>query len=216
MDRIAIAVLVSTIGMAAILLYYVHWHLPRQFERKMRNSVKAFSKAIELRFPHQVGKTDKVVEYSLAMGRRFGMAGMRLTDLEMAVRLRDIGLCAIPYSFNNIPSTEWTEDQHKTFFEHPHISAAMLELVPSLKHLAPTVRDHHALYSERGENTALEASILKVATEYVWLEIETGKSGALATLRSLKGKDYSPEVVDAFLGVLNSSGAGQLLPEVAV
>ena len=140
--------------------------------------------------------------------------------LEMAAMLRDIGLCAIPYNMmNSRPEMEWTEAERMTYDRHSEVSGAMLEMVPSLKALAPTVRFHHADYKSdqvadlmpQGDQIPIEARVLKVVSEYVWLARTRGDLLAKETLRDGSGSAYDPRVVDAMLDVLTSARGRQAL-----
>ena len=90
----------------------------------------------------------------------------------------------------------------------------MLELVPSLRHLAPIVRHHHTDYrgSSRspfpsGEDIPKAARILRVVTEFAWLDRHQGRLLAVEQLRVGSGTEYDPEVVDVLLDVIRSTRA---------
>lgn len=191
--------------------------LPRQFEERLANSVQAFSTAVELRFPVHAGHSDQIAELAAAMGREMGLSKKAIRDLKMAVRLRDLGLCEVPYNLvNGKHHSEWTQAEADTYFRHAEISGAMLDLVPSLRHLANTVRYHHLSYQGGSsprmpskEAIPTSARILKVATEYVWLLREYGEERARETLKSMRGTEFCPRAHDALFRVLPSwSGAG--------
>lgn len=206
-DIVTLGVLTAAFLATGWLVVYVRVLIPRQFEDRFRSSIQAFSTAVELRFPSHSGSTHRVVALSLAVGKRLGLNGRRLSDLEMAARLRDIGLCAIPYDLvNGRQMVSWSEAEIATYEQHPEVSGAMLELVPSLRRLAPIVRHHHADYAATLPllNVPLESQILKVVTEYVWAERDTGALLAREGIRHGRGEAYAPEVVDAFLTVLTS------------
>lgn len=215
MDVEAIVIL-SLAGLASVgLLEYVYVVLPARLEGRFRESLRAFSLAVELRCPSHHGTTELAVRRSRQVGKVLGMSRRRIVDLEMAAELRDIGLCALPYRLiNGKPVSQWSEAEHEAYERHPELSAAMLELVPSLRRLAHIVRTHHvpydgslgALYPTRDE-LSLESRILKVVTDYGWLEAEMGSVDAQRALVKLRGKDFDPQVVDAFLEVLTSEGA---------
>ncbi len=205
---ILIAMLVATVG----LLIYVRFVLPKQIESRFRDSLKGFSTAIELRFPSHQGLTSRVVPLSLALGRTIHLDGSSLRNLETAAQLRDIGLCAIPFSLiNNKPAHKWDDADHQTYWRHPEVAAAMLELIPSLRGVANMVRNHHASYDgshgpffSAGDNIPIESRILCIVTEYVWLERSVGHLLACDALKSGRGTRFDPFLVDQFFTVLTS------------
>jgi response regulator RpfG family c-di-GMP phosphodiesterase len=203
------------VGLAAVTLalgYYTRVELPLLEDERMRQSMRAFAKAIELRFPSHAGLSSRVAALSNHVGEEMGLDVWKLHELEMAAWLRDIGLCAISYQLvNKKPNYAWTDADKATYARHPEVSAAMLELAPALRRLAPIVRCHHANfdgssgpYFPHGRDLPIESRILKVISDYVWFERRQGQVLAREHLRDGAGKAYDPDVVGAFVGVLSS------------
>ncbi|MBC8065493.1 MAG: hypothetical protein H7Y17_11720 [Chlorobia bacterium] len=223
MNPTSVGVLVFS-GLTTIwLIYYVQFHLPRQLEQRFLESMKAFSKAIELRFPMNSGRSDELIRFARLIGKRFGYTRSELHILELATYLRDIGCCAIPYRpFNEKDRADWTPVESKVFAKHPEVSGAMLELVPSLRHVADSVRWHHARFdgenvvgSPTGTDLPLNARILKVASDFVWLAQEVGPGAATKAIENGVGTEYCPEVVQEFIQVLTSSRVKEPEPSLA-
>jgi response regulator RpfG family c-di-GMP phosphodiesterase len=216
-DPITIAVLSTAVAATVWLLYYVQIYLPRQLDARFVESMKAFSTAVELRFPSHAGLTDGVVETSSLLAERFRLSGAARRDLLMAARLRDIGLCAIPYHLvNGRAESNWTDAERSTYDRHPEVSGAMLELVPSLRHLAPVVRAHQSGPDEHGSpEMTIEARILRVASEYTWIRRERGEAYAYQVILERRGSAFCPEVVDALSAVLTSSRVERAQPSLA-
>ncbi len=217
------AVLIAAAATTIWLVFYVQFYLPRRLEERFLESMKAFSKAIELRFPTNSGRTDEIIRTCTMIGKRFGYTRSEIHELELAVYLRDIGCCAIPYRpFNEKPRTEWTEAEFTVYNRHPEVSGAMLELVPSLRHVADSVRWHHARFDgadnigspTRGD-LPLNARILKVSSDYVWLTSEMGAGASLKAIVEGKGTEYCPEVVEELEHVLTSSRVKEPEPSIA-
>ncbi len=209
----AVGVLVFS-GVTTIwLIYYVKVYLPRQIEQRFLESMKAFSRAIELRFPIYSGKVDEVIDHAKMLGRRFGCTRTELHELELAAYLRDIGCCAIPYQpYNKKPSEDWSDAELKVYSKHPDVGGAMLELVPSLRHVAEVVRWHHARFDGKdsigapiGQDIPLNARILKVVIDYAWRSHEEGEGTAARLIQAGAGSEYCPEVVRELFQVLTSS-----------
>jgi response regulator RpfG family c-di-GMP phosphodiesterase len=208
-----VAIILGALGAATLgLVYYVRQYLPHKLDERMRESMRAFSTAVELRFPSHEGVSTRVVRLAQIVGWHMRLSRPRLRNLEMASWLRDIGLCAIPYRLvNEKPMWRWTQADYATYERHPEVSGAMLELVPSLQHLAAVVRYHHVAYDGSSgsaypsrDSLPIEARILKVVTEFVWLEKRQGQLLAKEALREGAGKAFDPLVVACFLEVLTS------------
>jgi response regulator RpfG family c-di-GMP phosphodiesterase len=224
MDLIAAVVLAGSIAATLWLFYYVKVFLPSQFEERMRESLRAFGMAVELRFPCHDGLSTRVIALSQAIGKRLHLSRAQLRDLEMAGRLRDIGLCALPYNLVNSKDVlDWTPAEMATYDRHSEVSGAMLELIPSLRHLADIVRYHHLRYAgpgemgvPRGEEIPVEARILKAVTEYVWDERFFGAAAAHRNLVKGRATVYCPQTVDMLLSVLTSVRVDEPRESVAV
>jgi response regulator RpfG family c-di-GMP phosphodiesterase len=218
-----ISVLVFAAATTLWLIYYVRFYLPNQLEQRFLESMKAFSKAIELRFPLNAGGSDEVIHFATLMGKQFGYSRTELHELSLAAHLRDIGCCAIPYRpFSEKSRSDWTASEARVFERHPEVSGAMLELVPSLRHVADMVRWHHARFdgsnvvgSPVGSDLPLSARILKVASDFVHLSHEIGSGAAAKVIESGKGTEYCPDVVEEFVQVLRSSRVKEPEPSLA-
>jgi response regulator RpfG family c-di-GMP phosphodiesterase len=195
------------------LVYYVRWYLPGQVDARFRESMKAFSLAVELRFPSHQGMTARVVRLSLAVGRKLMLTKNEMRRLEMAAHLRDIGLCSMAFRLGNSKSpTDWTEAEQATYNRHPEVGGAMLELIPSLRHLANIVRCHQADFDGAGDtffpakdDIPVESRVINVVSSYVWDERMMGALIAYDSLVRGSGQTFDPIVVDAFRSVLTST-----------
>jgi HD-GYP domain-containing protein (c-di-GMP phosphodiesterase class II) len=224
MDLESLVILSTATGATLGLVYYAGWYLPNKLKERARQSVKAFSSAVELRFPGHHGVSTRVVGLSRLIGRRLKLTRRQLRNLETAAYLRDIGLCTVPYRLvNEKLMTAWTEEEHELYWRHPEVSAAMLEQVPSLRHLSVIVRYHHVNFDgshgprfPSRENIPVESRILKVAEDFVWLERRQGSQRAKERLQEMAGTEYDPRIVTAVLGMLRSNRVAERREPVAV
>lgn len=216
-DPSTMAVLYTVMALCCLstgaITYYTLVVMPRHINRRIRQTVQAFGTAIELRFPSHRGITERVVTLSLLVGRKLGLSIDDLRRLEMAAQLRDIGLCAVPFELiNGKPGREWTQSEWSTYYRHVDVSGAMLELVPSLKHLATIVRYHHTPFTSThdqfcpsGTSLPIESRILHVVTSYVAWAREEGSLLACDRVKRGAGADFDPTVVKALMQVLTSN-----------
>lgn len=199
-----VAIIGSLVLLTALLFWHVQIEIPRRERRRLFQTLEAFSTAIQLRFPSHEGLSKSIAETALHIADEIQLSPRTRHRLEMAAWLRDIGLCSIPFGLvNRKPMMYWNEADHMTYNRYPEISAAMLELIPSLQELAPIVRTHLLPWDPHGEEVPLEARILKVAHDFAWAERREGP--LLARDRLLRGMDseYDPILVRAFLGTVD-------------
>lgn len=204
------------------LLYYSRTILPRELQERTSESVKAFGTAIELRFPSHQGLSNRVHSLSMAVAKKMHLGAEATRDLELAGRLRDIGLCSVPYRLvNGLTPSDWNVADKATYMGHADVGGAMLEAIPQLSRLAPAVRYHHARFDGAddpsvpcGQSLPMSARILKVTADYVWYERMQGALIAREILKAGRGTAYCPQAADALLTVLTSTRVEQREPSL--
>jgi len=220
-DLIGIIVL-STVGVATGCLWWYGKHLlPQKTFSRFDECLKTFSAAIEHRFPSMAGTTKRVVSLSHVVGRELGLTVEELRDLRMAARLRDVGLSAVPYRLNGAESEPWSHAEEAAHARHPEVSGAMLEIVPSLRHLARMVRCHHSPFDgstgpffPARDDIPVQARIIAVVDAYVWSDKNEGNVIARTRMEEGKGSLYDPRVVECLQRVIRSAGANRRSAEV--
>lgn len=198
--------------------------VPRRLNRRVRESLRAFSIASELRFPLQKGESDRIVFLVGEVGRRLQLPAQDIARLQMAVRLRGIGLCAVPYRLlNGRDPAAWTAAERAVFRRHTEVSGAMLELLPPLRHLADPVREsawptpwpqplasashHRAETAGTVSGDELGRRVLEICSQWVVWERFAGRLGAERVLAMGSGQPSTCAVFDALGAVLRSSRA---------
>jgi len=198
----AVVVLGAVLVCSGLMLWIALRILPRRQADQQLSLLKVFGSAVELRCPGREGLTDRVATLCIAIGKDMGLPKRDLRQLEHAARLRDIGLCAIPWKLiNERDSNDWTPAERATFAKHTEVSAAMLELVPTLRGLAPIIRQHHGALNQE---MPIASRIIAVAEAYVERTSQQGHLVARTYLGEEKGCTFDPSVVEACLRVLPS------------
>jgi hypothetical protein len=206
----------AVLGAVAVgLLYHRLIVLPQQAEAKMDDAVRAFGRAVELRFPNHAGLTEVVARLARRVGKALGLGPRRLHGLERSIRLRDIGLCAIPYRLVNRRAwEEWTMSEMATYECHAEVGGAILESIPALAEHAQTVRMHHAnfrLHRDEADlrSPGLEARIAKGCVEYVWYARHRGVDDSLDHVRRGAGTLFDPAVSHEIMRIAGGDLAGR-------
>lgn len=204
------AIWVAVVGaISAGLAHYLWFILPANGEAKLEGAVRAFGRAVELRFPNHAGLTEVVTKLSRRVGARIGLRPARLRKVEMTARLRDIGLCAIPYRLvNRRQWSDWTLSETATYDCHPEVGGAILETIPALSEYAEGVRAHHLPFAPDDQadrrSPVLEARIVKACAEYVWYSRHLGKDAALAHVHEGIGTLYDPMIAHELLRIVRA------------
>lgn len=216
-------VILGLVGViTAFLLHYAFVTQPRLIAQRRREGLRVFSTAIELRFPGHSGTTRRVLGLAEAVGAELGLSSTQKSNLNLACQLRDIGLCAVPWKLINFHSPmHWSDAEKATYERHAEVGAAMLELVPSLQHLAAIVRYHRANFDGSSgptfpskDDLPIEARILGTIDDYVSGERFQGQLLARQHLTDEAGRRYDPAVVAALLRVLPSMSAEARLEDL--
>lgn len=196
------------------LLLYAYVALPRDVRRRYVGSLQTFATAVELRAPRHRGQSDRVASIADQVGAELGMSAKDRQTLLKAVYLRDIGMCAIPFDVLNREPHQWSSEEADQYDRHAQVSAAMLEVLPSLRELARTVRCHHAHYNGRSgnlfperEDIPLAARIICATAAFAIRERSIGTLLALEEVRNEAGGQFDPRVVAALSTVLTSERA---------
>ncbi|MFZ5996420.1 MAG: HD domain-containing phosphohydrolase [Nitrospirota bacterium] len=175
------------------------------------NTMQALAETIEMRDPYTGGHTRRVMEYSLAIGRRIGLTRREMVRLRLAAILHDIGKIGVRDTILLNPG-RLTSEEFGGMRKHPEFGAAVLSRVKKLRGVIPGIKYHHERYDGsgypeglKGEAIPLLARIVAVADAFDAMTTNRpyrkGLSweNALAELQKHSGRQFDPAVVKAFL-----------------
>jgi response regulator RpfG family c-di-GMP phosphodiesterase len=179
-------------------------------EEAYRSTLKALTAALDKRDSETSGHSERVVNFSLRLGREMGLSQEQLTSLEFGSLLHDIGKIGVPDAILRKPAAldeaEWFEMR-----KHPTHGQQILSGVKFLEGAARVVAQHHERWDGtgypvglRGEQIDLNARIFSVADTYDAITSDRvyrrGRSygAAVAELEEWAGRQFDPEVVEAF------------------
>ncbi len=178
-----------------------------------RATLRALAGALEARDFETSGHSDRVVAYSLRLGRELGLSHKELIALEQGALLHDIGKIGVRDSIllkcGALTETEWTEMR-----EHISYGLRIIDGIDFLRGAAPVVGEHHEKFDGsgypaglRGEMIHLNARIFAVADAFdaITSDRPYRKSAPYAHARTEivanVSKHFDPAVVNAFLAV---------------
>lgn len=179
-------------------------------EEAYRSTLKALTAALETRDSETHGHSERVVTYSLRLGRECGLDSGHMKALEFGALLHDIGKIGVPDAILRKPA-KLTEEEWVKMREHPLHGQQILKGIEFLERASRVVAQHHEKWDGtgyplglRGEDIDICARIFSVADAFDAVTSDRvyrrGKSYAEAAqeLEDWKGRQFDPTVVEAF------------------
>ena len=179
-------------------------------EDSYRSTLKALTAALETRDSETHGHSERVVTYSLRLGREYGLNNEEMKALEFGSLLHDIGKIGVPDSILRKPA-KLTEEEWVLMREHPLHGQQILHGIEFLQGAARVVAQHHEKWDGTGYPFGLRAEeidvcarIFAVADAFDAITSDRvyrrGKSyeAAAKELDDWAGRQFDPKVVEAF------------------
>lgn len=195
------------------------------------NSIKALAYALEAKDRYTHGHSQRVTEIAVAIAEELGMPQDTIEKIRLAGLVHDIGKMGVRETILN-KRGKLSDEEFEEVKRHCEIGERILSPIVEDKEVLEMVRHHHERYDGRGYPNGLKgnqisggAGVLGVAETYAALLSEgtmalaaadaydamtsdrpyrraMSHEEACAELERGKGKQFAPEVVDAFLRVL--------------
>ncbi len=179
-------------------------------EGAYRSTLKALTAALETRDSETHGHSERVVSYSLRLGREYGLNSDQMKSLEFGSLLHDIGKIGVPDSILRKPA-KLTEEEWVRMREHPVHGQQILRGIEFLQGAARVVAQHHEQWDGSGyplglrsEEIDICARIFAVADAFDAITSDRvyrrGKSyeAAAQELDDWAGRQFDPKIVEAF------------------
>ncbi len=196
----------------------------RLLEENLLQTVETLNAAVEARDPYTAGHSQRVRRVALAVGRDLGLPSKRLGTLGTAALFHDVGKIGIPDSI--LTKAGPLEPVEAAIMrEHVTRGAEIVAKVSSFEHAVPAIRHHHERWDGlgypdglSGEEIPLEAAIIGLADAWDAMTTERpyaralSLNDALMQIRTGRGKQFNPSVVDAFTEVARRRPAEVMPP----
>jgi diguanylate cyclase (GGDEF)-like protein len=194
------------------------------YEKKTKESAKAKRTIIDNilqtlynSFNFEELHSENVMKYSMMIGEHIGLDKNEKNSLRLAALLHDIGKIGIP---DNILVKEeaLTAEEFYEIKLHPEKGYRILSAYPELSEYGKYILCHHERFDGTGyprglknEEIPLLSRIITVADAYdamrenrVYKKSLT-KEEAIDELIRCRGTQFDPEIVDAFIGLINKT-----------
>ncbi|HYH85689.1 MAG TPA: HD domain-containing phosphohydrolase, partial [Pyrinomonadaceae bacterium] len=175
-----------------------------------RTTLEALTAALETRDLETHGHSERVVNFSLRLGKEMGLDAEQLTSLEFGSLLHDIGKIGVPDAILRKPAA-LTDDEWVRMREHPLHGQKILRGIEFLEGASRVVAQHHEKWDGsgyplglKGEEIDLNARIFAIADAFDAITSDRvyrkGRSyeEAVAELEAFGGRQFDPKIVEAF------------------
>ncbi|HSA21935.1 MAG TPA: HD domain-containing protein, partial [Myxococcota bacterium] len=189
-------------------------------QRTLLETSAALAESIEVRDAYTGGHTRRVVEYSLAIGRRLGLPEDELEQLRLAAILHDIGKIGVDDRVLRKPGALEGEEVGQ-MRRHPQLGVEILNHVRDLAGALPGIRSHHERYDGRGypdelggQDIPRVARIIAVADTFDAMTSDRPYrrglpwATAMAEIRRCAGSQFDPLVARACLAAIRRGEFG--------
>ena len=166
--------------------------------------------ATEAKIPHAPGHSKRVCEYSIALAKEIGLPQEKISIVEAAALLHDIGKLGVPSRILRKKET-LDEKEWEALRAHPSIGVDILRQSNDFDDILPLILFHHEHYDGSGypsglfgKQIPLEARILGIADAYEAMTSLRPYRDALSPAEALQEmkfqsrKQFDPELVKVF------------------
>ncbi|MCW2972501.1 MAG: response regulator receiver modulated metal dependent phosphohydrolase [Thermoleophilia bacterium] len=188
--------------------------LAAELARAYKETVSALINALHSRDGETEAHGDRVADRVVAVGRRFGLDGQELTDLEYGALFHDIGKIAVPDAI--LHNTDaLTEDEWAVIRQHTVVGEQIIRPIGFLRNVARIVRHSHEHWDGSGYPDHLVGEQIPLASRIVFacdafdaMTSERTYQCAMTTekavdrMHELSGIHFDPHVIEVLDEVL--------------
>ncbi|MFH1994626.1 MAG: HD domain-containing phosphohydrolase [Nitrospinota bacterium] len=174
-------------------------------------TIQTLAATIEKRDTYTTGHTERVSDYSLAIGKSIGLTDSQLDKLKLASILHDIGKIGVKDTIL-LKKGKLTDEEFAEMKKHAEYGHEILSPIAQLKEILDGVKFHHERYDGKGypdglkgDEISMEARIIAIADSYDAMTSDRPYRKGLTTekakeeLARCSGTQFDPEIVEIFL-----------------
>lgn len=190
-------------------------------------SILSLAKAVDQRDAYTAGHSDNVSTLSVEIANEMKLSAQVVEVIKTAALLHDIGKIGVPDVILK-GERALTPDERALMGEHPAKGAEIILPLEYLKKHAKIVRHHHERFDGTGypdkltgDDIPLESRIIALAdtfdaltTDRTYRKGRTVREALVEIIRCtyFKGRQFDPDVVEAFLNILKRRGIRNYIP----
>lgn len=193
-------------------------NLYKELKQTFYETSQVLAETIEMRDPYTGGHTQRVMHYSLGIGRSMGLSEGEMERLKLAAILHDIGKIGIHDSIL-LKNDRLDPEETLIMNEHTNYGSEILGNVKKLHDIIPGVRGHHERYDGTGYPDKLKGSeidpiarIVAVADTYDAMTTDRpyrkalSMESAIIELQKCAWKQFDGDVVEHFIRIIPELG----------
>lgn len=179
-------------------------------------TIKTLAQAIDARDHYTHSHSENVARYAVAIAEEMHFSAKDIETINEACELHDLGKIGL-HDDILIKPAELTPAEWELMKRHPLTAAEILEPLTFLRSAVELIRQHHEHYDGSGypaglvgEGILLGARIIQLADAYdamtsarAYRERPLSKQEAILEIKKNNGTQFDPEVVEAFLKVVD-------------
>jgi PAS domain S-box-containing protein/putative nucleotidyltransferase with HDIG domain len=187
-----------------------------ELEKAYDTTLEGWSRALDLRDRETEGHSRRVTEMTVALAQALGVSKADLVHIRRGALLHDIGKMGVPDEILR-KSNQLSEQDWAIMRKHPVLAYDLLKPVAFLRPALDIPYCHHERWDGKGYPRGLKgeeiprpARIFAILDVWDALNSDRPYSAAwsepkvLEYILSQKGKHFDPEVVDAFMSILDT------------
>ena len=202
----------------AVLLYIAMKQL-KELQSHTHFMLESLADTVDLRDPYTGGHSQRVAVHTAEILKSLSLQGPEAEIVILSARLHDIGKIGVPDYVLNKPG-RFTPDEEAIMRTHPDRGADLLKRYPDFARGADIIRHHHENWDGTGYPHGIKRTdipfgsrVIAVADSYDAMtsdrpyRVAMTQAKATSILKDGRGKQWDPEIVDAFLRTLDMQSA---------
>jgi PAS domain S-box-containing protein len=178
-------------------------------------TLEGWTRALDLRDEETEGHTQRVTEMTLQLAQGMGIDASELLHIRRGALLHDIGKMGLPDSIL-LKAGPLTDEEQAVMYKHPEYARDMLFPIKFLRPALDIPYCHHERWDGSGYPQALQGEAIPLAARIfavvdVWDALRSDRpyrqgwpeKAVLDHIRALSGRHFDPEVVRAFITLLD-------------
>ncbi|HEX9758326.1 MAG TPA: HD domain-containing phosphohydrolase [Nitrospiria bacterium] len=180
-------------------------------------AIRALADALETKDAYTRGHSDRTVDFAADIAKQFGLSPEETEHIKYAAILHDIGKIGIPESILNKPGP-LTEEEFEVMKKHPELGSNIVKQIKFLAPVAPLIFHHQERFDGKGYPIGLSGDAIPMGSRIIAVldafdamtsdrvyRKAPGKVRAIAELKQFSGTQFDPQVVAAFLNLLEEN-----------